>query len=237
MDIARSLALSGAANGTTVVAKAQTSGRGRLGRNWFSPAGAGLWTTTLLYPTKPASELSQLGIVAGIATLGSLHTLNVQGVKLKWPNDLMVEKRKLAGILLEAHNLDSEKPFVLIGIGINVQSATQLELPGDIGDRYIGLSEITPTANPAELYETCLRNLVSSLESHYQSWSQEGLSKILPFWNEHDWLAGQRVQARAEAGVIEGIARGINQSGELTVETKEGICRIRSGEVQRIQLS
>ena len=233
MDVAKTLAEEGAPHGTTVVATSQNSGRGRLGRTWFSPAGAGLWATTLLRPQNSLSELSQLGLVTGVATLSCLHSLGANQAQLKWPNDIMVKNRKLAGILLEAHQLDSSSPLVLLGVGINLAKADTLELPPEITDRYLGLAEIVQAEE--NLHQEALHTLIRCLETRYNQWVNLGLEPLLPFWEENDWLRGHVIRATAEEGEIEGVVQGINELGELQVQTPEGTSSIRSGEVQRIR--
>ncbi len=235
MDVAKTLAEQGAPHGTTVVAASQNSGRGRLGRTWFSPAGAGLWVTTLVYPEKAPNELSQLGLVAGAATLSCLHSQGAREAQLKWPNDVMVGTRKLAGILLEAHHLDSSRPLVVLGIGINLAKAQTLDLPPDIAKRYLGLSQIEGIPDNTNLQSQTLDSLVQSLESRYKQWVTHGLKPLIPYWEQNDWLKGHLIRASGEAGDVEGIVQGINESGELRIETQNGEALIRSGEVQRIR--
>ena len=235
MDIARGLALDGAHPGTTVVARAQKSGRGRKGRSWFSPDGAGLWLTSLLHSQKPPEQISQLGIVAGIATLRALEAMGFGGAQLKWPNDIMVSEQKLAGILLEAHNLQGETPQILIGVGLNLAPNTELDLPPDVAQRYIGLAQLSNATESSNLYEEALTKLVQALQSNSQIWEEQGLTPLLPFWRKHDWLVGHQVQALSNAGPIAGIARGITVEGALEIETTSGLFTVRSGEIQRIR--
>ena len=161
--------------------------------------------------------------------------LGAHQAQLKWPNDVMVGNRKLAGILLEAHHLDSSKPLVLLGVGINLAKAENLELPSDIADLYLGLAELEGTGEEGTLHQETLHALVRCLESRYDQWTSHGLGPLLPFWEENDWLRGHVIRANAEEGEIEGVVQGINELGELQVETQGGTSSIRSGEVQRIR--
>jgi len=121
LDVAHALALEGAPAGTLVVADAQTSGRGRQGRAWQSESGAGVWLTVLERPTD-AAALDVLSLRIGIEVAPALDPFAESGIRLKWPNDLYVGSRKLAGVLLEARWRENVPEWVAIGVGINVRA-------------------------------------------------------------------------------------------------------------------
>lgn len=219
--------------GLTIVAREQTAGRGRRGRTWFSPAGAGLWMTTVLRPHTDAAHT--LAFVAGVAALEVAHRLGATNVRLKWPNDLTVGDRKLAGILLEGET-HPEGLLVLVGIGLNVAAASSLQLPADIAERYVGLAELVDTPPPMEQLAAMV---VRQLSRRYLDWQQHGLAPILETWGRWDGLRDQTVEVEKPggAGRVVGVARGLHPSGALRVEVSGEEVLITSGEVHRIRVS
>ena len=232
MQLALEAAEAGKPPGTTVVAKSQSAGRGRRGRSWYSPAGAGLWMTTILepHPSRPSHTLS---LVAGGALWTALRQLGCSEVLLKWPNDVEAQNRKLAGILLEHTQLKTrpEESVVLIGMGLNLTARSNLELPDDLKERYIGLDELMPEIP----YERVLEEVISQLETATSAWVQDGLGPTFALWDQADALAGQPVSATGPDGPIEGIAQGLAPGGQLRLQTAAGEVLIDAGEVSRIQ--
>ncbi len=137
---------SGVPEGTTHIAREQTSGRGRGDHDWWSPAGAGLWMSTLLRPTRTRAEWGGLALVVGAACRAALEDLDVRGVELYWPNDLYVSDRKLGGILCEARGADSSR-WVVVGIGINIDLTPpdlRHAMPTELQDAAICMTEAGP---------------------------------------------------------------------------------------------
>lgn len=229
-------AQSGAPHGTTIVATSQSGGRGRRGRTWHSPKGAGLFATTVVYPQCPREKAHQLSLVAGIAIHQALAELGATDAKLKWPNDILVQDRKLCGILLECIDLkDSQGPntqAVLIGYGLNLTAAQDLELPNDIKDLYLGLHELVESRPTAE---ACTELILQKLEAAIEDWSQNGLSATLSYWNSVDALAGKQVQAQSASGPITGEACGLDEQGRLILQDETKTHIIDSGEVVRVR--
>ena len=239
MQCARSAALQGAAHGTTVVARAQSAGRGRRGRVWVAPAGAALLMTTVLRPTAAPLSLSQVPLVAGLAVCRAMHVLGATGARLKWPNDVLVGERKLAGILLEAEALDTPAPWLLVGIGVNVAPRAQLTLPSEIDARYIGLAECVPP-DTAPHVDLALRAILTALQADYDRWQSGALAPLWADWAAWDMLRGQRVSAEASGGGrVEGTACGIDDAGRLLLLPRgEGtqMIAIAAGEVSQVRL-
>lgn len=230
MDTARQLAADGAVHGTAVVAAAQTAGRGRRGRSWFAPPGAGLWLTVILRPPPDAPDMQALGLVAGVAVLDAVSSCGAVGVQLKWPNDVVVGGRKLAGLLVEADGIGGNAPLVLVGIGVNLGARAAVAPPPEIRERYVGFADVGPAPAAALLLE----RLLDALELWYGRWLRLGVGPVLDRWRQADALRGCRV--RADAGrVVEGVADGITERGELRVETPAGTVCINAGEVEALR--
>lgn len=234
MREARERAAAGAPHGTTVLAREQTAGRGRLGRAWLSARDAGLFMTTVLRPprlTEPG-RYGELALAAGVAVLRAVHAMGASTARLKWPNDVLVAEKKLAGVLLEADAL-TQDPVVLVGIGVNLAPGAALALPPELREHYTGLAEhAAPGLDP-----TAVRDLVlAALEACYDRWAREGLAPLLPEWHAHDALRGEVVRVDGQAPVV-GVADGVNERGELRVWTESGLVLVRSGEVTSVRRS
>ena len=219
-DVAGVLAEQDASEGLVVAADRQTAGRGRLGRSWASPAGAGIYASVVLRPSSPAATL--VTIAAGVAVAEGIRSATGLAVLLKWPNDVQVGQRKLAGILAEA-----AASHIVLGIGINVQPGAY---PPDVAAR--------ATSIEAELGRPVDRGLVlaeclAALGSRYRELEQGRGRLVVEAWRARaSPMLGRRVEWEA-AGVRQtGIAENIDEDGALIVKTSAGAFRIRSGEVR-----
>src|SRR5262249_51148011 len=122
---ATELARDGAEEGTTVIAETQTAGRGRLGRRWHSPPGLNVYASVILRPALPPSEVPQVALVAGLATARAVAAATGLDARVKWPNDVLLDGRKVAGILTEMEAELERVRFVIVGIGVNVNAAAE----------------------------------------------------------------------------------------------------------------
>lgn len=197
LDVAHELAEQGAEAGTLVVADAQTAGRGRMGRSWRSERGAGIWLTLIERPAD-ASGLDVLSLRVGLALAPSLDAFAESRVQLKWPNDLYVNGRKLAGVLIEARWRDGRPEWVAIGVGINLR-------PPASEPRAIGLRFGTSR-------EDVLREIAPCLRAAAAQRSPLTASELEAFANR-DFAAGKRITEP-----VAGIVRGIDASGALLVD-------------------
>ena len=227
-DVASRLAEGGAPHLTTVVAEEQTAGRGRLGRTWFSPPGAGLYVSFIvrLLGGAPSASLPLVSLTAGVAFAEAVRLCAHLPVTIKWPNDLVVERRKLAGILTEASGGEGFE-HVIVGFGLNLRPAAY---PPEIADR--------ATSIEAELGRPLDRGmvLVQCLDS-FALWMDALLAgkgdAILERWRSLAPSArGSRIAWVSTAGLQEGVTDGIDDDGALLVRTTGGIQRIIAGEVK-----
>lgn len=203
--------------GAVAVCDHQTSGRGRLGRSWAAPAGSALLCSVLLRP--PAGRRSaELSLVMGLAVAETVESLGAGMTEIKWPNDVMLAGRKLAGVLAEAR-ADS----VVLGVGLNVNQ-TEEQLPA--GPRYPATSLFTHDGVTRER-APILARLLERLEERYEGWRARGLEAMLEEIRARDFLGGRTVRVSGVAGR----ARGIDRHGRLEIATDDGLKRIESGEV------
>jgi len=218
---------SGAAS--VLLAEHQWGGRGRRGRGWVAPPGGAICLSVAWqYPDMP-DDLSALSLVTGLAVVNALQDLGVRGVRLKWPNDLVTERGKLGGILIEMRAEAGGPVHVVIGIGINVlldEAAREtIAQTGNVADDLAAHEVPVPDRN--DIVAALLGRLVNALED----FPRDGLAPYLPDWQQRDALHGQEVRIENAGESTRGVARGIDAHGALLVETPGGVQRFISGEV------
>ena len=212
-----------------LLAECQSAGRGRRGRTWVAaPGGAICLSLNWTFPAVP-EDLGALGLVIGVCVLRSLKGLGVQGLQLKWPNDLLVQGKKLGGVLIELRAETAGPAFVVIGIGLNVAlgaaALQQIAASGLAATdlRSAGLSGAGRNAVAAALIGQCVRGL---LEFEHGS-----LKPFIGDWRQADALEGKTVNVSGADGVASGLARGIDVHGALLLETRAGVQRFIAGDV------
>ncbi len=214
LDIIHELAVEGAPCGALVLADEQVSGRGRQGRRWYSPKGGGVWLSSLKRPSRPV-EGGVLALRTGMAVVRALTDLDVVA-KLKWPNDVMVHDRKLAGVLCEARWRGPEIAWVALGIGINVHGP----LPEEIAGRAISLDEVLPGVERLMVLDALMPWIRDLCDGPILDESE-----CLEF-GQCDWLVDRAIREP-----VEGTARGVDRTGALVVETPSGIEHVVGGNV------
>jgi BirA family biotin operon repressor/biotin-[acetyl-CoA-carboxylase] ligase len=232
-DVAGTLAGAPGGEGVVVIAETQTAGRGRRGHSWFSPPGAGLYVSVVLAPgrarTSPERATSLLTLSAGIALAEAIERSTGLAPAIKWPNDLLVGRRKLAGILAEAvaAPVGGAATSVVLGYGINVSAAAY---PSDLSDRATSLeSELgRPIDRPALCAET-----LAALAARYRDLLDGRFDAILDAWRAR--APGSRGAAVAwdePAGARTGTTAGVDEMGALLVRCGDRMERIVAGEVR-----
>lgn len=220
-DVAASLADRGAAEGAVVAANAQSAGRGRQGRSWASPPGAGLYVSTVLRPPRDAVRV--LTIAAGVAVAEGIEAATGLDAALKWPNDVYAGERKLAGVLAEAADAIQ---YVILGIGINVMPAAY---PPDVAARATSLEEeLGRQVDRGLLLAECL----AALARRYDDLRGGRTGVVLDAWRRRAApTLGRRVRWEAAGSTVEGVAENIDDTGALVVRTPLGLVTIAAGEV------
>jgi BirA family transcriptional regulator, biotin operon repressor / biotin---[acetyl-CoA-carboxylase] ligase len=236
---ARELARGGAPHGTLVVSKVQTGGRGRLGRRWGSPAG-GLWMSLVLRPRISTEVAARITQAAAVGVAKAVRELGVEA-RIKWPNDLLVDGRKICGILAES-SVESVpvaakkvgpgegRPvdFVVLGVGLNANLDPQ-EL--GVPDREVATlrSELGRDVDLSALLESLLSDLGAELGRI------ENFRAILDDWRALDCTLGEQVRVRRLGEVLEGIALDLGPEGELLVKTRDGVVALFEGEIEQLR--
>jgi BirA family transcriptional regulator, biotin operon repressor / biotin---[acetyl-CoA-carboxylase] ligase len=225
-DIASRMAISGAAEGRVIAANAQVSGRGRLGRDWASPAGAGLYVSVILRPAPRVASL--LTIAAGVALAEGIEAASGLAAAVKWPNDLYVGNRKLAGILAEA-GVGGGAAHVVLGFGVNLMT---VGLPPAIAARATSIEgELGRPADRARILVECL----AALASRYAQLRSGASADVMQAWRHRAASMLRRsVEWDSDGATHRGVAEDIDNEGSLLVRTASGTERIISGEVRWI---
>jgi len=216
-------------DGVVVVADAQTAGRGRRGHTWFSPPGSGLYVSVVLTPGQAADAVratALLTIAAGVALAEAIEVATGLPVDLKWPNDLYVSRRKLAGILAEASVAGSSIDAVVLGYGINIGPAAY---PPDLANRATSLE--SELGRPVDRHDVFVETL-ARLAVRYDDLLAGRFDGILDAWRRRSPSAiGARIQWTTPAGRASAVTAGIDDDGALLVRTGEHIERIVAGEI------
>jgi BirA family biotin operon repressor/biotin-[acetyl-CoA-carboxylase] ligase len=224
---ARRLAEQGADQGGVIVAEAQTHGRGRLGRSWVSPPFLNLYCSVILRPELPPVHAPQLTLMAAVALAETVASFVATGPSIKWPNDILVGGKKLAGILTESACHSGRIDFVILGIGVNLNYPVDL-MPDTIRGTATSITSLTENNVSRELF---LRRLIQDLDRCYGELEEAGFGAIAARWEARFGLRGKKVRVEMTDGVLIGTALGIDQDGALIVEDGGQVRRIVAGDV------
>jgi BirA family biotin operon repressor/biotin-[acetyl-CoA-carboxylase] ligase len=221
-DLTR-LAREGAPEGTVVGADRQTAGRGRRGRTWLAASGHALLVSVLLRPGVAPVDAGLLPIVVAVGAAEALG----DGARIVWPNDILLDDRKVAGILCEMSADQERVAWAVAGIGVNVRSAPDLDdarwTPG-------ALADLGEPPRRGDL----LAGLLGALGRRYAEWTREGPDPVLAAFAARDHLAGRRIAVSLPDGEVSGTADGLDDLGRLRLLTDGGVRLLSAGEVVRV---
>ena len=218
MDAARAGARDGAPDGTVVVARRQTRGRGRHGRDWFSPEG-NLYASILLRPGRPPARLTELGFIVALAAADAVDAVLAGGrARLKWPNDVLIDGAKVAGILVEI----IEDNAAVIGIGVNIAQAPEATLYPVTCLRNAGATASC---------EAVLTHLLAALEQHLAHWAEHGFARSRAAWLARGPAPGDVVRVRIGTRIDAGRFAGLDADGALLLAEDGATRRVVAGDV------
>jgi BirA family biotin operon repressor/biotin-[acetyl-CoA-carboxylase] ligase len=223
--LARELARAGAEEGTCVIAEAQSAGRGRLGRTWHSPPGTNLYCSVVLRPPLAPAAVPQLALVAGVAVAAAVAETTTLPAEIKWPNDVLVGGRKVAGILTELEAELERVRFVIVGIGVNLNTTA---FPAELADRATSLA--LAIGRPVDRAAFTGR-LLAALEERYGRFLAGGFAAVRAEWEARSALTGRTVRVQGPEGAVAGRVLGVDDAGALRLLTAAGEQRIVAGEV------
>jgi BirA family biotin operon repressor/biotin-[acetyl-CoA-carboxylase] ligase len=212
-----------------LLAEFQTQGRGRRGRTWIAPPGGAICLSLSWTFQQAPEDLGALGLAIGVCVLRALKEFDLKGVALKWPNDILIDGRKLGGILIDLRAEVTGPACVVIGLGLNVVLGSTL------------LRKIAATGLPATdlvtagMERPCRNSLaaavIAAILRALPEFERQGLRPFVEEWRSADVLHGRPVDVHATDGVARGLARGVDVHGALLIETAQGVRRFISGDV------
>jgi len=229
-DLAKQLAEDGAAHGETVVAEGQTGGRGRRGRGWSSPPGKNLYLSVVLRPELPPQRAPEITLVASVALCHAVRQAGVEAT-IKWPNDLMVGGRKLAGILTEMAADPDRVQWIVLGLGVNLNAGPQ-DLPEELREVATSVGAQRGQPVPRALFAAAVLAL---LETWLDRHAAEGFEPVRREWRALSGTLGRPVRVVLDGGPIEGVAEDVDESGALVVRSGAASVRVLSGDVQMLR--
>ncbi len=197
------------------LSETQTAGRGRRGDHWYSPATGNIYLS-ILWPFPAESVLNGLSIAIGISLINTLKSIGINDLQLKWPNDILYKRRKLAGILVESRFGTQQNTVVGIGLNFKLPTATQQQIQQATTSLQQLCTEV-PCRN--ELAGKIINTMIETLQ-HFQS---HGLHDFISQWPQYDALHNQTITLINESEHTDAIARGINEQGELLYQINEEI--------------
>ncbi len=226
--LAVEMARNGAAEGTVIVADTQSRGRGRLGRSWVSPPGCNLYFSVVLRPSMVPAAIPQITLMTAVSLCGVLSEAAALPIRIKWPNDLWVGGRKVAGILTEMSSEMDRIRHVVVGIGVNVNVAGD-GLPEDLQRTATSLTLETGTHwQRVSLF----RGLLQALDRDYASFCQAGFAPFRSRFIERSMTLGRRIRVQMPEGETGGLALDITEQGALRIRRDDGsVVDVLSGDV------
>jgi BirA family biotin operon repressor/biotin-[acetyl-CoA-carboxylase] ligase len=230
--VLRRLAETGAADGTVVFAETQTAGRGRLGKFWFSPPGLNLYASVLFRPAIPLSAVPAFAMVSSLAVTDAIGAEHVPAA-VKWPNDVLVNGRKVAGTLVTYASAGDVVEYVIVGVGVNL-NVDRAALVAGLGAAADDATSVADAAGHPIDRNGFAAAFLNALERRVETYRAQGPQALLAAWSERDSLAGACVEVREPARVYVAHALGVRADGRLVVEDEAGHAHVLSDAEVRV---
>jgi len=226
-NLAKEMAAIGAKEGTVIIAETQTSGKGRLSREWASPRG-GIWLSTILRPELSGKDIPKLTLMTSLAVAKTISQLFNLKTEVKWPNDVLISARKVCGILTVANTRGSKTNFVVVGIGINANIELD-SLPKQVRENATSLKHELKREIDREQF---LRLLLEKMEHYYVMLTEGKFNPVLKEWKSLCGFLDSYVEVTSWEEKIEGWAIDVDENGALIIRLRDGTLRkILSGDV------
>jgi BirA family biotin operon repressor/biotin-[acetyl-CoA-carboxylase] ligase len=231
---AKKIAAEGCENGTVIIAEKQTSGRGRMGRIWDSPDKAGIWMSVVLRPFLPPDSVQIITLGGSVAVASAISQVAGIVPGIKWPNDLVLDRKKVCGILTEA-NCEREKTnFLILGIGVNVGQRLE-DFPEELRDTAVSIKSYIMDKGIGKVNfkrSDLIKALLFELERIYGMIINDKIDEIIEEWKKYSITLGREVRISSMGGEYTGMAVNITDDGSLLVDCSDGTTReVFSGEV------
>jgi BirA family biotin operon repressor/biotin-[acetyl-CoA-carboxylase] ligase len=217
-NIARSAAEDGAPEGTLVIAEQQLNGRGRMGREWVSPRGKGVWMSMVLRPSLPIQFAPQLTLLTAVALCRSLKRITALPIGIKWPNDLLIDGKKISGILLESAAEDERLTFVIAGIGISV-NLEEDDYPAELLEK---ATSLRMAGNKKIDRIDVITDFLMEWEQLYFLYQEQGFSPIVTIWEALSFSLGKPARLITPQGDLVGVPIGLDESGAIRIQLADG---------------
>jgi BirA family biotin operon repressor/biotin-[acetyl-CoA-carboxylase] ligase len=228
-DAAYALAEKGVKEGTVVLAEEQAKGKGRLGRGWVSPANSGIYLSAILRPDITPSEIPKITLLAAVAVAEAIRDFSGLPAMIKWPNDILVNGKKVCGILTEMKAEQDSAAFVIVGIGVNVNTSS-----GQLPKNASSLKEELKKMGQKDMLSrvTLTRKMLEELDRYYVLLKREGFSPIIEAWKDLSAMLGSRVKVSLQDSEFEAMVHDLDPDGSLVVRLHSGVLKkITSGDI------
>ena len=228
----RELAKAGAREGTVVIADEQTAGHGRLGKPWFSPAGVNLYASVLFRPAIPPRDVAGFSFLSSVALADAITAEGLEDCTIKWPNDVLVEGKKVAGTLVECATIDDRVDYVILGVGVNL-NVTRHALRQALGASGSAASSLSEAAEREIDRNAFAASFLTFLAAWALTYEKQGPARVLDTWRDRDILTGRRVEVRGEGIPYTGRVLGVDSEGYLVMRDTLGTRRrVLTGEIR-----
>ena len=229
-EVLRALAKDGAADGTVVIADEQTAGHGRHGKPWFSPPGVNLYASVLFRPTIPPREVPGFSFIVSLALSDAIQAEGLEPA-IKWPNDVLVGKKKVAGSLAECATSGTRVDYVILGVGVNL-NVTAVALWGALGEAAQAAGSLAAAARRKIDRSAFAATFLNALERWAGIFAEKGPAPVLAAWRDRDILTGRRVLVR-DGETYDGRVLGVDRQGYLALRDSQGVRRrVLTGEIR-----
>jgi len=232
-DAAYELADKGIKEGTVVLAEEQGRGKGRHGRSWVSPPKGGVYMSCILRPRMAPNEIPRITLLAAVAACKSIRKVTGLGAMIKWPNDILIDNKKVCGILTEMKAEQDSVTFIILGIGINVNTPVR-SLPKGASSLK---EEMRHNGGKADLSRVeIVKKILETLEAEYRTLKEKGFRPIMEEWEALSAMLGSRIRIVLQNRTFEGQAHDIDPDGSLVVRLDSGVMeKVSSGDVEMVR--
>lgn len=227
-DLTMEFAAKGSKEGLVVVAESQHHGKGRLGRQWISPKGVNIYASFLLRPEIPPVNAPVLTMMASLAAVEAISNTTGLDARIKWPNDILVNQKKISGILTEMNAEEEKINYVVIGIGINVNMKNE-DFPENIR---IPATSVMDSLGRKFDRSKLLCSLIESMDSNYEYLRKKGVMSVMSKWRPLCITLNKMIKVTSAGGAITGVAEDVTKEGGLVIRIGEDLKKvIYSGDV------
>jgi len=229
-QVLKKMAAQNAPEGTVVISDMQCAGRGRRGKAWSSKPNLGIWMSILLRPNLHPNSVQTLTLAASVAVMRALEPLNIDGTGIKWPNDILINGKKVCGILTELSAEAEKVDWVIIGIGLNVNHR-ESDFPDDISSV---ATSLRMNVNKSSLLDRSViaADIIDEMEKVYGSFIEKGSAWVVQEWKKYNVTLGKRIKIINQQGVTNAEVIDITEEGRLIVKDEKGkVLELYSGEI------